>query len=88
VVELVLAAGRQGKRSTFGMVAGGVAGLVVAAVAPFQNAWVHSRELPGATPVIATAVVGAIFGVLGGFLGSRFGGMLRQLAPAEVQEGR
>jgi hypothetical protein len=87
VVELVLAAGRQGKRSTFGMVAGGVAGLVVAAVAPFQNAWVHSRELPGATPVIATAVVGAIFGVLGGFLGSRFGGMLRQLAPAEVQEG-
>jgi uncharacterized membrane protein len=88
VVELVLAAGRQGNRAAFGAIAGGVAGLAVGATFPFQDAWVHSSDLPGATPIIATAVAGAVFGLLGGFLGSRFGGMLRHLAPVPVPEGR
>jgi hypothetical protein len=66
--------------------AGGIAGLLVAVCQPLQRAWVYSTAAPAASTVIATGVAGAAFGVLAGFLGWRFGGMLRLLIPAE--EGR
>jgi hypothetical protein len=66
---------------------GGLGGLVVSACAPWQAAWVYHTRPPGADSMIATAVAGAVLGVLAGFLGWRFGRMLRLLAPA-TPEGR
>ncbi|WAL69324.1 hypothetical protein ORV05_16625 [Amycolatopsis cynarae] len=65
------------------VLAGGAGALIVAVCAPFQSAWVTGRHLPEATPVLATAVAGAVLGLLAGFLGHRFGRMLRLLSPAE-----
>jgi hypothetical protein len=62
---------------------GAVGGLIVAACAPLQTAWIRGNPLPSATTIITTALVGMVFGAAAGLLGRRFGGMLRQLAPAE-----
>ncbi|WNV83995.1 hypothetical protein [Umezawaea sp. Da 62-37] len=88
VVEAVFLLARRGNRSMklSGLVAGGVGGLLVAGLDPLQRAWLYSIGLPPASEVVATAVAGAVFGVAAGFLGVRFGGMLRHLAP--VQDDR
>jgi hypothetical protein len=75
-----------GPAGRISLLAGGIAGLLVAVCQPLQRAWVYSTPLPGTTMIIATGVAGAAFGVLAGFLGWRFGGMLRLPTPAE--EGR
>ncbi|GAB3876667.1 hypothetical protein GCM10029964_024090 [Kibdelosporangium lantanae] len=64
-------------------VVGAVAGLLVAVSLPLQNAWVYDRPLAPVASIIGTAVAAAVFGALAGFLGQRFGQMLRHLAPAQ-----
>jgi hypothetical protein len=88
LLELLLHAALRRGRSAgrISLLAGGIGGLLVAACTPVQNIWVYSSHLPGATTMIATSVAGAALGVLGGFLGWRFGRMLQLLAPAS--EGR
>lgn len=67
--------------------AGGIGGLLVGATMPIQKAIVYSSPSVEWPVVFATAIAGAVFGLLGGFAGWRFGGMLRLLAPAsETQE--
>ncbi|MEC3975410.1 hypothetical protein [Amycolatopsis sp. H20-H5] len=63
------------------VVAGGVGGLLVAASMPLQTSLMYGVGVDAAA-LAATAVAGGVFGLLGGFAGWRFGGMLRLLAPA------
>jgi hypothetical protein len=88
LIEGLLAVGRRDGRSlkVFGLLAGAIGGLLVAALDPVQDAWLYGRGFPPLSGVVATAVVGLVFGAAGGLLGVRFGGMLRHLAP--VREGR
>ncbi|PRY31658.1 hypothetical protein [Umezawaea tangerina] len=85
LVEVVFLVARRGGRSPklFGLLAGGAGGLLVAALAPVQRGWLYSIGLPPVSGVVATAVAGAVFGAVAGFLGMRFGGMLRHLAPVQ-----
>ena len=64
-------------------VAGGVGALLVAICAPFQDALVYGKHLAPTTSIVATGVAAGLLGLLGGFLGRRFGAMLRLL---HVQE--
>ncbi|TCO48149.1 hypothetical protein [Actinocrispum wychmicini] len=64
---------------------GGIAGLLIAGTLPLQNAWIYDRMVGSTSAIVITAAVGAVFGALAGFLGKRFGEMLRHLAP--VKEG-
>jgi hypothetical protein len=88
LVEGLLAVGRRDGRSlkVFGLVAGAIGGLVVAALAPVQTDLLYGRGFPALSAIVGTAVAGLVFGAAGGLLGVRFGGMLRHLAP--VREGR
>lgn len=61
--------------------AGGLGGAIVAGFAPWQNIIIYDARLPLTSIIVGTAVAGAIFGALGGFLGWRFGAMLRLTAP-------
>jgi hypothetical protein len=83
LVEGLLAAGRRDGRSlkVFGLVAGAIGGLLVAALQPVQDAWLYGRGFPAMSAIVGTAVAGLVFGAAGGLLGVRFGGMLRHLAP-------
>lgn len=65
------------------VLAGGIGGLLVGATMPIQNAIVYGSDSIDWPVVFATAGVGAVLGLLGGFAGWRFGGMLRLLAPAK-----
>lgn len=62
---------------------GGIAGLLIAGSLPLQNAWIYDHPVQATSSIVVTAVVGAVFGALAGFLGARFGEMLRHLAPAK-----
>lgn len=62
--------------------AGGLGGLVIAVCAPWQTVLIRDARLPAVTVIVATAIAGGVLGALGGFLGRRFGVMLR-LAAAE-----
>ncbi|GLY40989.1 hypothetical protein Amsp01_070120 [Amycolatopsis sp. NBRC 101858] len=69
------------------LVTGGIAGALIGLSLPFQ----HFLLFPGAhlSPAwyqITTAVLSGLFGLLGGFAGWRFGGMLCLLAPAKKGE--
>jgi hypothetical protein len=88
LVEALLAVGRRGGRSlkVFGLVAGALGGLLVAALQPVQDTWLYGGGFPALSGIVGTAVAGLVFGAAGGLLGVRFGGMLRHLAP--VREGR
>ncbi len=88
LIEGLLALGRRDGRSlkVYGLVAGAVGGLLVAALAPVQDAWLDGGGFPPVAGIVGTAVAGAVLGAAGGVLGVRFGGMLRHLAP--VREGR
>ncbi|KZB81834.1 hypothetical protein [Amycolatopsis regifaucium] len=69
------------------VLAGGIGGLLVGASMPIQNAVVYGADSVRWPVVFMTAAVGAVVGLLGGFAGWRFGGMLRLLAPAKTQGG-
>ncbi|MCO1581482.1 hypothetical protein M8C13_37605 [Crossiella sp. SN42] len=86
-LELWLAAARRGgaRLTRVGALAGGVAGLLVGGLAPVQASLLRGLALPAAEVLVSTAIASLVLGVLAGFLGVRFGGMLRQLAP--VREG-
>ena len=98
VVELLLARARRKDRSVvrYGLIAGGIGGFIVTATTPLQAALFLGAP-PGtdSTAVDMTAgailglvvtVVGALAaGVAAGFLGVRFGDMLRRLAPAREE---
>jgi hypothetical protein len=85
LVEVLLWAGRRRSLPTgaVALVSGGVAGLLIALCAPVQNAWVNSLPLVDTGTIVCTGVAGAVLGVAAGFLGHRFGGALRLLAPAK-----
>jgi len=83
LLEPLLRAGSTRSAGRISLLAGGISGLLIAACQPLQRAWVYSAPVPAASTIIATGVAGAVFGVLAGFLGWRFGGMLRLLTPAE-----
>ncbi|WP_158887669.1 hypothetical protein [Amycolatopsis anabasis] len=88
VVELLLwNARRRGAPPRWTPVlAGGIGGLLVAACAPVQSSWIYPMShFPDAATMIATSVAGALLGLLAGFLGWRFGRMLRLLTPAGGQ---
>lgn len=61
-----------------GWLMGAVGGLIIGACAPVQRAFMYSTAQPGIDVVIATGVVGLFFGALAGFLGARFGEILRR----------
>jgi hypothetical protein len=65
------------------MLAAGIGSLIISACAPLQRAWVYDGWIPGFGQLVATSVAGAVLGLLAGFLGWRFGGMLRLLAPTK-----
>ncbi|WP_218021059.1 hypothetical protein [Nocardia crassostreae] len=62
--------------------AGGVGGAIIAALAPVQRVVIYDARLGPASIIVATTIAGAAFGALGGFLGRRFGLMLRLAAPS------
>ncbi|MFD9893937.1 hypothetical protein ACFWY9_31705 [Amycolatopsis sp. NPDC059027] len=68
------------------VIAGGVGGLLIGATLVVQTAWIYSKYHPETVVVLATGVAGGVLGLLGGFAGWRFGGMLRLLAPARKGE--
>lgn len=61
---------------------GALGGAIVAGFAPVQNILIYDSHLSPAATIIATTVAGAALGALGGFLGQRFGAMLRLTASA------
>lgn len=64
------------------VVAGGVGGLLIGLSMPLQDVWIYSLRVVDLPTVLATGAVAGVLGLLGGFAGWRFGGMLRPLAPA------
>lgn len=64
--------------------AGGLAGLVITACAPVQVMWLYDAPWHGFARLLPTLVAGTGLGLLGGYLGSRYGGMLRKVAPEPV----
>lgn len=59
------------------LVAGGLAGLVITGCAPPQRMWLYDAPGPDPVVLVATCVAGTVLGLLGGYLGARFGAMLR-----------
>ncbi|ONF67024.1 hypothetical protein [Amycolatopsis keratiniphila] len=83
VLEAVYLLSRRWPAGRVSVPAGVIGGLLVGASMPIQNAIVYgSDQMPWAV-VFATGAAGAVVGLLGGFAGWRFGGMLRLLAPAK-----
>ena len=68
------------------VVAGGIGAALIALSLPVQQAWLYSgAHVPPADYLAVTTVLGAAVGLLGGFAGWRFGGMLCLLAPAKKE---
>ena len=63
------------------VLAGGLAGLVITACAPLQRMWLYDSPGPNLSRLLLTCAVGVALGLLGGYLGSRYGAMLRLLTP-------
>ncbi|MEU7000085.1 hypothetical protein [Nonomuraea sp. NPDC046570] len=63
--------------------AGGLGGLLLTLANPVQQSLVYGVPMPEAGFLLGSGVVGSVVGVVGGFLGWRFGLMLRQLTPQE-----
>ncbi|MBP2473225.1 hypothetical protein JOF53_002097 [Crossiella equi] len=83
LMELLLWAGRRtGAGLRYAVLAGGLGGLLLAVTQELQGAWLYGRPAAPVAELVATAVAGTVLGLLAGFLGTRFGEMLRQLAPA------
>ncbi|WP_326956215.1 hypothetical protein [Amycolatopsis sp. NBC_01286] len=69
------------------VVVGGVAGLLIGLSLPLQRAMLYTgAHVPPVWYLTTTAVLSAALGLLGGFAGWRFGGMLCLLAPAKKGE--
>jgi hypothetical protein len=79
-MDLVLRAHR--RSPWIPVLAGGLGGLIITGCAPVQYRLIYN--LPSVGNVVLTCVVGTAFGALAGFLGWRFGGMLRLTSPASV----
>jgi hypothetical protein len=60
---------------------GALGGGVLAICAPLQESWLYGTPAPEIPGVLGTAAVAVAAGALAGFLGTRFGDLLRQLAP-------
>jgi hypothetical protein len=94
LMELLYLAGRRRGRhpGRLSAIAGGIGGLLISLTLPLQQAWLYSglgSHVPPASYLLPTAVLGGLFGLLGGFAGWRFGGMLCLLAPAKnVEEAK
>ena len=89
LMELVYFAGRrQGWRvGRVSVVAGGIAGALIGLSLPIQGDLLYKgASLPPVWWLGTTAVLSGVFGLLGGFAGWRFGGMLCLLAPAKKGE--
>ncbi|HKN56498.1 MAG TPA: hypothetical protein VJX66_28665 [Amycolatopsis sp.] len=67
------------------VVAGGLAALLLGICQPFQQEMLFPRFTPDTAYVLITGAVAGLFGLLGGFAGWRFGGMLRLLVPARKE---
>ncbi|UGT42853.1 hypothetical protein LTV02_05480 [Nocardia yamanashiensis] len=80
VIDLLMRRGTPAAR-LLPTLAGAVGGALIAGLSPVQNIIVYDARFPAATIIIATTVAGAVLGALGGFLGWRFGAMLRLTAP-------
>jgi hypothetical protein len=66
---------------------GGIAGLLIGLSLPIQRALLYTgAHVPPAWYLTTTAVLSAALGLLGGFAGWRFGGMLCLLAPEKEGE--
>ncbi|RSN18904.1 hypothetical protein NQK81_20730 [Amycolatopsis roodepoortensis] len=84
VLEAVYLLSRRGwSAGRVSVLAGGIGGLLVGASMPIQNAIVYDADRMPWAVVFATGAAGAVIGLLGGFAGWRFGGMLGLLAPAK-----
>ena len=64
-------------------VVGAAGGVIITACAPLQRMLTYGSNFPALERYVATVVAGAVLGALAGFLGRRFGHMLRPLAPAK-----
>jgi hypothetical protein len=84
VLELlfVLSQRRSWQPGRVSVVAGGVGGLLIGLSMPLQDVWIYTLRVVDLPTVLATGFVAGALGLLGGFAGWRFGGMLRLLAPA------
>ncbi|AYF76717.1 hypothetical protein D7D52_26135 [Nocardia yunnanensis] len=82
VIDLLLRRTSVGARG-LPAVAGAVGGAIIAGCNPVQNHIVYDAPIAQASAILATVVAAALFAALGGFLGWRFGGMLRLTAPSQ-----
>ena len=57
--------------------AGGIAGLILGCTFMLQQSWLHDAAPVTVLPLVTTTVASGLFGLLGGYLGVRFGAMLR-----------
>ncbi|MEU9687938.1 hypothetical protein [Amycolatopsis japonica] len=83
VLEAVYLLSRRWPAGRVSVLAGVIGGLLAGASMPIQNAIVYGSDRMPWAVVFATGAAGAVVGLLGGFAGWRFGGMLRLLAPAK-----
>ncbi|MFE3192995.1 hypothetical protein ACFXHA_28560 [Nocardia sp. NPDC059240] len=94
VIDLLLRRSGKGSARLLPAVAGAVGGAIIAGASPVQSVLIyearfhfsalfHSAHYGTAAVIIATTVAAAVFGALGGFLGWRFGEMLRLTAPSQ-----
>ncbi|EOD65731.1 hypothetical protein [Amycolatopsis vancoresmycina] len=89
LMELVFFAGRRRgwRAGRVSVVAGGLAGLLIGLSLPVQRTLLYTgAHLPPVWYLTTTAVLSGLLGLLGGFAGWRFGGMLCLLAPAKRGE--
>ncbi|MFQ6397389.1 hypothetical protein ACLMAJ_28530 [Nocardia sp. KC 131] len=81
-MALVVVAGLvESLRRLPGWVVGAIGSTVLGVCAPLQRAWLHGNDMPELSAVLVVAAVAVGFGAVAGFLGTRFGGLLRHLAP-------
>ncbi|MEV7549087.1 hypothetical protein AB0N89_05620 [Amycolatopsis sp. NPDC089917] len=84
VLEAVYLLSRRGwSTGRVSVLAGGIGGFLIGASMPIQNVIVYGASHVEWAFVFGTGAAGAVVGLLGGFAGWRFGGMLRLLAPAK-----
>jgi hypothetical protein len=64
---------------------GAVAGALIGGLMPVQEAVLYGAEAPDSFAVVVMAATGTVVGAVAGFLGARFGIMLRFSAPEEIR---
>ena len=89
LMELAYFAGRRRgwRAGRVSVVAGGIAGALIGLSLPVQRVLLYTgAHLPPSWWLATTAAFSGLLGLLGGFAGWRFGGMLCLLAPAKKGE--